>query len=330
MSHEIYEHDSLALNRTSAWHGLGNVITHDMNPTEALTLADLDWEVEFPESQRATFSKGGVPIHVPVSTTRTLFRVPRDGRDEPYLELGTHKKNYTPLQNRELFDIAYAIDEDVKVESAGSMFNGKRIFCLLRGDTINFGHDEVVPYVALMNSHDGTLALSAMPTSIRIVCNNTLSMALTTGRKKMFKVRHCQNIDSQIEELKSALSRFRQTGSMFKERVEDLRSKELNEQKLLEFWTKAYSYLNGTPTTKEELEETTSVLDAWRTTFETERATLNEEANMWLAANAVTDWIQHKEPKRKTKTYEERNKDSNLWGVNQDDSVSIMNMALKA
>lgn len=324
MAHEIGEHDGLALNRVAAWHGLGTIVTEDMTPTQAMEIADLDWQVGFPESQSATFGD----VQVPITTHRTLFRLPRN-EEEKYVELGSHKSNYTPLQNRDFFDIAYAVDQDVKVESAGSLFNGKRVYCLLRGDTINFKNDEVVPYIALMNSHDGTLALSAMPTSIRIVCNNTLSLALSTGRSKMFKVRHCSTLDSQVEEMKGALVRFRETGEMFKNTVEDIRRISVNQDKLLKFWTDAYSFLNGRPETSGELEDSRNVLDAWNTTFELERTILNEDANMWLAANAITNWLQHKEPRRRTSTYNERQQDSNLWGDNQDKSVNVIRMALQ-
>ena len=336
MAHEIRKTDGIALYKNAAWHGLGHVLQDEISPAEALVAANLDWEVGFPKEEISIFPDGA---KVAVKTSRTLYRLPRaghtysDGSQERYVELGRHGLGYTPLQNKELFDVAYALGSQVKAESAGSLFDGKKIFLLLRGETLNLkGNDEVVPYLALFNGHDGSLAFSAMPTSVRIVCNNTLNMSLSTGASKMYKVAHRQNLQSQIKEMEKALARFQETGSLVQSSVDQLQSKKVKSQKdLLEFWTKAYIEYWGSDEELDEddMEETRSVLDSWTSSMEAERAVLNYgDVDMGLAANTVTQWIQHKDPKRITGGWQERRLQSNWIGSHQDKSTNVMKLAL--
>lgn len=334
MAHELRTTDGLALFQNAAWHGLGNVIQEDMNPEQALVAANLDWTAAFGKSQAAVMAEG---TSVPITESRTLFRLPRpghtytDGTPERHVELGTHGLQYTPLQNKDLFQTAYALGEQVKVESAGSLFDGRKVFCLLRGETLNLKHDEVVPYLGLFNGHDGSISFSAMPTGVRIVCNNTLNLALKTGASKMFRVKHTPNIGAQIKEMEKALLRFQETGKLFQEKVEALQAKKIkDEATLIAFWTKAYLELNGEEELDQtHLDESTQTLDAWRTTLEMERVTMGyPDVDMWIAANAVTRFVQHSNPERRRQGWQERQVQSNWIGANQDKTVDIFKIAL--
>lgn len=336
MAHEIHEHDGLVLAETGAWHGLGTIIESAVGPMEAMRIAKLDWQVAFADGQYARFdlSGGQLPfITADIRESRTLFRMPSDGQPN-YLELGTHGLRYTPIQNNELFELAYEVDKEIKVESAGSLFNGKKIFCLLRAPNIDIaGRDSVDPYLALLNSHDGSMALSAMPTSIRIVCNNTLSMALRDGQKKMHKVMHTSSKDERIAEMKSALKLFSQTREFFIETAEKLAAREIaNRQQLMEFWSHCYTKL--VPKRKDEDEMTymqasVETIQSWESKMEIEKMTLEyPSTNWWLAANSVTDWVQHDVPSRQTEGWEDRQKWSNLIGGRQEDSITVFKMAL--
>jgi phage/plasmid-like protein (TIGR03299 family) len=336
MAHEIRNSDGLALFQNPAWHGLGNVIQHAMSPTQALELAGLDWEVGFPDSQAAYFGKTSVPIQ----DSRTLYRIPRDGKvyadgtPEQYLEVGTHGLQYSPLQNKDFFEIAYALGDKVKVESAGSLFDGRRIFVLIRGETIEMKGDKMVTYLLLTTSHDGTLSLSAVPTSVRVVCNNTLGMAINRGAKRMYKITHKGGMRDQIREMEIALGRFKETGDLFAKSIGQLQEAKITNQKmLLDFWTQAYLDLTGGPKdeeTKDKFQkESVAVLDSWTTSMEAEMLTLNyAEPDLWVAANAVTGWLQHSDPKKVMRGWEERRLFSNWAGTNLEKSANVMALAM--
>lgn len=170
MSHEITKFDNVALNRERGWHGLGVVVSEDMGPAQALEIAGLDWEVEL-ATLEARFADGTV---APVSKRQTIFRKP--SRTNPdYIELGTVGPTYQLIQNSQLAEMAYSLGGDVKVETAGSVRAGARVWMALRGETFDFGGDIVNSYLMLLNCHEGIYAFSAYPTTVRVVCNNTLS-----------------------------------------------------------------------------------------------------------------------------------------------------------
>jgi len=269
----------------------------------------------------------------PPRSSRTLFRLP-DDINENYIELGTHGDRYVPIQNKEVFELAYALGDDVKVESAGSLFNGKKLFVLLRGNSIDVaGKDQVDPYLGLFNSHDGSLSLSAMPTSVRIVCNNTLTMALREGKSKMFRVMHTESKDARIKAMKNALESFKQTREFFAATANTLAGREIKmRQDLMTFWSHAYTKL--VPQRKDEPDElyipaSLETIQTWEAEMEIEKMTLGyESSNWWLAANAVTKWVQHEEPSRLTAGWKDRQQWSSLVGSRQDDSVEVFKMAL--
>lgn len=326
MAHEITAQDGVVLFKQPAWHGLGTVIQEDIDPMQAMNIAGLDWKVGFPEQHIAKFGA----VEVPIEKSRTLYRLPKNDK-ETYQELGSHGVDFEPLQNEDLFNLAYALGAEVKVESAGSLFGGKKLWILLRGDTFGIKNDEVVKYMSIMNGHDGTLTLSALPTSVRIVCNNTLSMALREGTSKMFKVRHTKRIQEQVQVMKIALGKFAQTGQFFEDRSKQLAAKILkNEEELMKYWTTAYSKLFGAPSDSEkDLKDSVETLKQWKNTFDTERQILKAEPSLWLAMNAVTGQLQHEEPLRKQNGWEERFMESKFYGQKSDLSVRAFNLALE-
>ena len=330
MAHEIHSNDSIILNRVPAWHELGNVVDKDLSPREALIQGNLDWKVGFPDEANASFA-GQI---VPIQTSRALYRLPRNDEEE-YLEIATHGLDYHPLQNETLFDLAYALGADVKVESAGSLFNCKKVFITLRGETFGVRNDQIDMYVALMNSHDGSLALTFFPTSTRIVCNNTLTQAIKNAKDRKYACRHFKKMDNTIEDMKFALAHFAQTGEVFKQQVQTLAEIKIkNEAQLREFFLKSYVEINGAKAinleTPESKEEMTTIFDSWQSTMEVEQIELGEDSpTLWLAANAVTDWIQHSEPKRRAKDWQLNRSFANVAGKTADLSGDIMNLALQ-
>lgn len=317
MAHEIRENDGLVLFKDAAWHGLGTVVEHAPTPMEAMKLANLDWNV----NKNPLFTKlGDDLVYVPENFALT--------RSDDNSVLSIVGNKYTIIQNNELFDLAGSISDTVKVESAGSLFGGQKIFCLLKGDTINFKHDCVDTYLAILNSHNGMLPLSAMPTSVRVVCNNTLNMALKSDNSKMFRIRHTATADQRIVEMKKALQKFKATSNRFTETVEELRSSEIKgREDLYKFFSAAILKVTGKQELDDKQKDTFKpILEQWESTFEIEQMTLGENANLWLAGNAVTSWLQKKEPERKMDGWEERRFEANFFGKNDSLSAEIMEL----
>lgn len=303
MSHEITKTDGLVLNKEQAWHGLGTVVETAPTPGQALTLASLDWKVVEKNLVAQLDDEFDRPIQA-ITTHKALRR--SDTGDI----LSVVGKGYEPLQNEELAMFAYDLagEADVRVESAGSLKGGRRVWFLLKAETLCVGSDcdEVEPYVLMYNSHDGSSAVEFMPTTIRVVCNNTLTMA-RGQRTKGFKFRHTtnlrDNIDGGIKAMRSCMDEI----ELWNTAMNGLASQTVDSAWLRDFWNRVYLlHVQKQPDnpTHEQfdrwVERKDDLVSVWEQTFEEERYK-GCPPTKWLAANAVTRWMDHDKPVRMTK-----------------------------
>tara|TARA_R110001592_G_scaffold158191_2_gene389279 strand:+ start:5646 stop:6653 length:1008 start_codon:yes stop_codon:yes gene_type:complete len=333
MSHEMYENDTaMYANGQPAWHGLGTVVEHSPSPAEALRLSGLDWKVVKSPSIIAEYENEEGYMDDAIST-KNVATVRQDTGDI----LGLVSPSYQVVQNEELFDIAYELGADVKVETAGSLDNNKKIYIMLRGDTFDVGseNDSVTQYLGLFNSHNGTLSLSGLPTSVRVVCANTLNMALSQGGRNLYRIKHTGEMTEKIADLRRALKRFRETGSMFQDKVQILNSKFMNTADIQNFWVRVYTELQepftANPITDKEERSTIKAAQTfaeWSQLFDSERSEHGLRPTAWTAANAVTNWLQHREGSRGRKMSDNSRIHNNLIGKAADSSSQVMKMAL--
>lgn len=174
-----------------AWHGLGTVIEGDATTEEALTLAGLgDPIVKVP-----------LVIHLPSGETVEVpnkFMTVRDpeGANEKYL--GTVGTKYQVFDNRQAFAFGDALvgSHGAHWHTAGSLHEGTKAWMLLKlpQDVFIAGEEseQVQPFVCFQNSHDGSSSIKVFTTFVRVVCQNTLTMALQ-GTQRMFTLRHTGN-----------------------------------------------------------------------------------------------------------------------------------------
>jgi phage/plasmid-like protein (TIGR03299 family) len=198
MAHNLEIRDgqaSFAAKGEKAWHGLGQYVNEAMTAAQAMELARMDWEVVkqpmYLETADEEFSEiEGFSAAVRSDTGDILSLV---------------TDSYQIVQNKEcftFFDSIISRDEAI-YETAGVLGKGERIFLTakLPSDIIVKGDVDVVNnYILLTNSHDGSSALQAGFTSIRVVCNNTLTAALNSGMQNSIKLRHTSNIKQMLAE----------------------------------------------------------------------------------------------------------------------------------
>jgi phage/plasmid-like protein (TIGR03299 family) len=126
--------------------------------------------------------------------------------------LATVGKRYHVLQNEELFAFADNIhdaDPNCRWESAGSLKKGKIVF-----GTVDIprtmvldpqgANDETKLYLIVWTSHDGSVAVQAAITPVRVVCQNTLNLAMKNA-KQSFKIRHTQSVEGRIQVARETL-----------------------------------------------------------------------------------------------------------------------------
>lgn len=154
--------------REKPWHGLGTCVEEAPTSADALRLAGLDWEVK----QRNIQVCGGAKIENFKANVRSS-----DGA-----VLGVVSDRYQIVQNAEAFSFTdELIGGDVRYETAGSLQNGKKIWLLARMPVQKIVGDDVEPYLCFSNTHDGSGSIRVCMTPIRVVCNNTLNLALNSA-----------------------------------------------------------------------------------------------------------------------------------------------------
>lgn len=332
MAHEIMEKDSAVFNRVAAWHRLGTVVDSDMSPTDALMASGLDWNV-----YKSSFIKASFPNSDDVFSTDYAALIREDTKEI----LSVQSADYQVIQNKEHFEMAYELSNDVKVESALSLKNGRKVVLLLRGDTFDVAGssgDTVTEYMGLINSHDGSIAFSALPTSVRIVCQNTLSMAIAKARrgKNMFRITHKgSTMDDKKDAMREALREFKSSGKFFRETVNSLASTELTKSDIQKFWMDVWGMIESpivsNPSTGAEQTNYDNALKAvsnWSETFDRERDETKSRASIWMAANAVSKFIQHRTAARGRVAKPENRAWDNLAGLTQDDTMKVFRHAL--
>ena len=196
---EISEFEAaVALRNTPAWHNLGTVFEGEVDTDEMLELAHLnDWDVHLRPVEVAGIDNDRFAKQY-FATVRTN---PFDGGLDTLSIVG---ERYKTFQNEELFDFGQALLHNGGIwESAGSIREGRQVFAsLVIPNSITLdpegANDQVESYLMLTTSHDGTSAIVAGITPVRVVCQNTLNFAIN-GLKQSFKIRHTQSAEGKIQ-----------------------------------------------------------------------------------------------------------------------------------
>lgn len=207
MAHMILENDNMFSVNETPWHGLGVVLPNSPGIDEALQISGLDWQVR----------TLGLTAHQPsVAGKITRTTLPLTGfralqRSDTAEVFTVVSSNYQVLQNSEAFEVFRPMVEsgDITLETAGSLNNGRRVWILAKvtgaKDAEIQDGDIVKPFVLLSNSHDGTQAVRFGFTPVRVVCNNTLTMAEGSQASKLIRVRHRGNLTGQMDLLRETL-----------------------------------------------------------------------------------------------------------------------------
>ena len=193
---------SYASLRTPAYHQLGTVFQDEVTTSEMLSLANLDnWSVRLEE----------IPLPDNYTTTTDNFLVVRDHPEDKHPNvLSVVGKRYKTLQNEELFAFGDNLLDGGRWEVAGSLKNGRIVFgaLALERETVldpNGVNDVIKNYLAISTSHDGSSAVQATVTPIRLTCMNTHTAVFRKGANQSFKLRHTQSIDGRVAQAREAL-----------------------------------------------------------------------------------------------------------------------------
>lgn len=276
--------------RKVPWHGLGVSCDHAMTSEEALELAGLNWEVK----SSPVYDGNGILIPGYKANIRST--------DNTFLGMVSNK--YKIVQNREAFDFTDAlIGEGCTYETAGSLDGGKRVFLLARMPKEKILDDDIVPYLAFTNGFNGYYSVKACCTPVRVVCNNTLNLALSTA-KRTWATKHVGNIESKLEEARETLNLAKSYMHELAQTADVLANTKISEDEVRDVLSTIYPV--NTEDSDRRKDNVEQIKDSFMVCMFAPDL-LKFKGTAWQAVQAASDFSTHVAPKRVSSNYAEKN-----------------------
>ena len=278
--------------REVPWHGLGKIVENALTSKEAIEYSGLNWEV----NSNPIYDLNGKEIYGFKANTRST--------DDSVLGIVTDK--YKIVQNIEAFDFTdNLLDEGMTYETAGSLKNGKTIWLLGKMPERKIVGDQFEPYICFTNSHDGTGAIKIAMTPIRVVCANTLNMALS-GAKRMWSTKHMGNMEAKLLEARHTLGLANHYLDKLETEADRLANTTMNEDEVMKALDEMFPL--GDDASDRQKQNVNSAKEGIM--YCMIRPDLVQFLNTkWGFINAVSDFVGHASPARMSANYQENN-----WG----------------
>ena len=295
------------------WHGLGTAIPEakKLSIQEAIVAAKLDWQVELRHvfTENPDIGKSGILDHYAVCRTS----------DNAFL--GMVGPDYVPLQNQEALEWfqPFLNANEATIETAGSLKGGRNVWALarIRDGNMDVGKkDPVSHYILLSNAHDGSVAIRVGFTPIRVVCNNTLTLAHDSQASKLLRVRHTTKLHVNLELVRETMMVAQHEFSATVEQYRHLQRHGIDAAGLERYVRVVFSL----PNDKGGKELIPNIIFL----FENGRGHQEAGRTYWGAYNAVTEYLNYFRGKSQDNTL------SSLWfGESANVNKQALNVALK-
>lgn len=233
--------------------------------------------------------------------------------------LGVVSDRYQVVQNAEAFAFTDALIEgEVRYETAGSLMGGRKIWLLAKLPDREIVGDKTEPYLCFSNTHDGSGAIRVCMTPIRVVCNNTLNIALN-GAKRAWSVRHTGDIQAKLHEARMCLDMANKYMDKLAVYADQMANKSITDEQIAKILDEMF------PSTEEMSDREKRNAEKAREEymicyFRPDIAQFLGTA--WGALNAMSDMVGHSAPRRMTSNYQENN-----WGRIMDGHAMMDKMA---
>lgn len=287
------EVETMMYTREPVWHGLGTKVDESPTSADALRLSGLDWTVE----QRPVFMRG---VQTPIPNYKANVRN-TDGT-----VLGIVTDRYTIVQNNDAFSWTDSlIGGGVRYETAGSLKGGRKIWLLAKMPSAKVAGDEVEPYLCFTNTHDGSGAVKVCMTPVRVVCANTLNLALRTASRS-WSMKHVGNLEDKLYEARVTLELADRYMLELDEQAQRLANVTVTDEKLMKLLEEMFPCKEDA-TERQKNTVKTAKDEFMICYFMPDLAKFRGTA--WGVVNAMADMVDHSKPQRNTQNYRENN-----WG----------------
>ena len=276
--------------REKPWHGLGTLVAEAPTSAAALIYAGLDWSVE----QRDVYTDDGSLI--------PGYKVNLRSTDNA--ALGIVSDRYKVVQNEDAFQFTDdLLGKGVTYETAGALQGGKKVWILAKmPQRYIIAGDEIAPYLVVMNSHDGSSGIKVAMTPIRVVCQNTLNLALN-GAKRIWTAKHTENVMSRVHEARETLLLAEAYMGELGRGIDALSRIRLTDKKVMEFMQEFFPVTEDLPEVQKK--NNLRLLSDMQHRYFDAPDLSHVGRNGYRFVNAVSDFATHADPIRKTKNYNE-------------------------
>jgi phage/plasmid-like protein (TIGR03299 family) len=266
------------------WHGLGTYIEDAPSINDMLIKAGLDWEVE----------KRPISLAGDNDEIEGFYALTRD-RDNKVFDIVGNR--YKPTQNAEAFEFFSEFVEagDATMETAGSLCGGKMVWGLakLHSSFKLANDDKVEGYLLVASPHEGGKSLIIKFTTVRVVCNNTITLALSRQDGSTFRMPHVHTFDEDmINQAKVALGIAREQMKQFEKNARTLKKTKMSDAEVISLFGDVYQPDVEKIALINKFEDTASprvqrLYDVYR------NAPGADPGNAWGALNALTYYTDH-------------------------------------
>ena len=276
--------------REKPWYGLGTVVAEAPASSDALKMAGLDWKV----------------VQEPIFTdfNEKIEGYKANVRDSDRKVLGVVSDRYKVVQNEDAFSFTdELLGKGVRYETAGVLQEGKKVWLLARlpREYIIAG-ERISPYLVFSNTHDGSGSVKVAVTPVRVVCNNTLNLALETA-KRSFSMMHTGNIQDKMEEARDTLFMAENYMDHLGAEFEQLHRQKVTDEQVREY-VELLLPMEKEPTSvqaKNILRLREDMLKRYYNAPDLQKV----GKNAYRFINAVSDFATHSSPLRRTANYSE-------------------------
>ncbi|EOS81652.1 phage/plasmid-like protein [Dorea sp. 5-2] len=282
--------ESMFYVRETPWHGLGTKVLEAPASKDALQLAGLNWRVL------------QEPIYT--ATEELIDGYKANVRDSDRKVLGVVTDRYRVIQNDEAFAFTDGLlGEGVKYETAGSLQGGRKVWLLahMPHEYIISG-ERISPYLLFSNTHDGSGAIKVALTPIRVVCQNTLNLALARA-KRSWSMIHTGDIREKMQEAKDTLFMAEKYMDELGKEFEALRMKKLTDKQVMEYIEILLPIEDGS--TPQQEKNMKRLREDMKIRYFDAPDLQGVGKNAYRFVNAVSDFATHAEPLRRTANYKE-------------------------
>ena len=286
--------ETMFATRSVPWHGLGTIVQTAPTSADAIELAGLNWKV----ISNPVYDIDGKEIRGFKANTR----------DSDQSVLGIVSDRYKIVQNNEAFNFTDNLieEEEITYETAGSLRHGKQIWLLAKMPEAKVLGEQYDPYICFSNVHDGTGAIKVCMTPVRVVCQNTLNIALSTA-KRTWSTRHVGDMEGKLAEARETLGMAKEYMTELDVMADKLANQKISDDEIAKVINDLFPVdmekdserkINNVETLKSNFQICYMMPDIaqFRNT-------------KWGVIQAMADMADHMQPARKTDTYQENN-----WG----------------